>query len=264
MQKQVSMNNRWLFILIATFMLFPGCGIGTYLVDKSGVSNLLFKLLLLAFVWGGYFLLARWIGNILWNKFHSSKAAMNLAQEMGLETLYQKDEPKFSLYGGSFQGVPFAITPVRHTFRTNMDGEGHNRFEVYLRIVIPIENMALSGVRIRRSPKECGKDQGFENAFPKVGNVEGVSDEVKQAMFNFVDKRYAKESRALHLTNAKMRNLGLLDPYYIADGTIYETVFSDTAVFLLHDHPNPLSITPERLETILGEMLDVVRVTEMS
>ena len=264
MQKLVSMNNRWMFVLIASFMLFPGCAIGTFVVDKSVVSNLPFKLVLLAFVWGGYFLLARWIGSVLWNKFHSSKAAMNLAQEMGLETLYQRDDPKFSFYGGSCQGVDFAITPVRHTFRTNMDGEGHIRFEAYLRIVIPIENQSLSGVRVHRSPNDCGKALGFESAFPKVDNIERVSDEVKQAMLSFVDKRYANESRALHLTNANTRNLGLLDRYYIADGDIYEKVFSDTSILLLHDHPSPLSITPQRLETILGEMIDVARVAEMA
>ncbi|MEM6690955.1 MAG: hypothetical protein AAF664_16120 [Planctomycetota bacterium] len=263
MQEQFSMNNRWMFTLAAAIMLSPACVIGTYVIDKSSVSNLLFKLMLLAFVWGGCFLLARWVGSMLWNKFHSSKAAMILAHEMGLETLYQKDDPKFSLYGRSFQGVPYAITPVQHTFRTNMDGEGHVRFEVYLRIVIPIENQTLSGVRVHRSPKDYGKAENFESVFPKMENVQKVGDRVKQAMFNFVAKQYEKESRAPHLTNAKMRNLGLLDRYYIADGTIYEMVFSDTAIFLLHDHPNPLSITPERLRTVLGEMLDVVRVAEM-
>ncbi|MEM7331990.1 MAG: hypothetical protein AAF490_07855 [Chloroflexota bacterium] len=256
------MNNRWIFILMAGVLLSPVCCASTYLVDESSVTNHLFKFMLFALVWGGFFLLIRWLGKILWTSYHAPKAAMLLAEEMGLSPLNQKDDPKYAFYGGSFQGVPFAITPVRYTFRYNLDGESRVRFEVLLRIVIPVKNEMLSGSRLYRSPHDRSKAESFRTAFPKVNKEDAISDNTKNVMLEFVQKGFETKSRSSFFRRANLRNLGLLDRQFIGEGQIDETVFADTPVFLIHDHPNPLSMMPEHLETILSEMIDIVKMAE--
>lgn len=256
------MNNKGLFIVLAAVLSSPACCAITYFVDTAVSRNNLAKVILLILFGGGFLLYVRWFGVTLWSKFNSPKAAMQLAEEMGLVALNQKDDPKFAFYGGSFQGVPFGITPSSYTSRYNLNGESRIRFESFLRTAIPIKSEVLSGIAVRRTPNDKGKPDQFESAFPMKENVGLLSDGTKQAMLNFIQKGYRTRNRYSSLFGADVRNLGLLDRYYIGEGRIDKEVFAETAVFLIQDHPNPLSITPDHLETILREMIEVTNVAE--
>lgn len=251
-------RNRFLFVLLAGFLMVPGCCATSWLVSLALPKNsTLGHLLAHAIVTGLFLILMYVLGVAIWKSFRSPLAAAFLAEKMGLEPLNQADRTVATWFGGEVQGHRFAIITYRGYSRYHLEGESRVRFFAYLRIVLALNITQPLGVNVQRNPGTRRTAESFEQAFPVQKNADRLSPRAQQAMLDFITRDRHTKHRSLFSSAPDIRSLTLRDRAGAPETLIGTEIFPDADVILVHDRPDAIDVTPDQLQTKLGEMIEV-------
>ncbi len=260
------MNKKSLIMGLVTFIILPCCCVVpfSFLVTSPAVSSQLNDLLnseafILTSCCGFFLCMTALTVVLVSNTFRSQRAAVQLAEEMGLAPLNQTDKPVTTWHGGEAQGYRFGIKTVGFISNYYLEGRRRRSVSFYLRIVLALNVPDPLEMDVYRSYEDGSKTDSFEKAFPIREKGQKLTSSAQQAMLDFVKKGYPtgfRKGGSLRFSPGA-RNLRLLDRADAPEGLLADEVFGETAVILVHDHPNAISVTPDQLQTLLAEMIEV-------
>ena len=265
------MDKKRIITILAVFIIVPCCCIVpfSFLVTSPAVSRQLNDLFsseafLLTGCCGFFLFMMALMVWMISNVFRSQKAATQLAEVMGLAPLNQAEKPVMIWSGGEVQGYRFGIKSVGFVSSYYFEGKSRRSVSYYLRIVLALNVSNPLGVVAYRSHKDGGKLDSFEEAFPTLENGSKLSSTAQGAMLDFIKKGYLtgfRKGGSVRFSPG-IRNLCLRDRADAPEGLLADDVFGETAVILVHDHPNAISVTPDQLQTLLTEMVEVAKTIE--
>ena len=253
------MRNRALFTLLALAIVSPLCCLSSYganalLDDNVPLSLIAFLLITLISLAA-----AAWFGNYLYNLSRSAKAAVLLAETMGLAPLNKEGAAKWAWFGGSVDGYRFGISTVHRLMRYTLDGQSRVRFTYQLRTVIPLRSSDLKAVMVVRPYNARAGTDDFATAFPRQAHADRLTEPARQAMLAFVSSVEKKGCTSLNLFGPKGRSLGLYSRETIPPGVVAPGVFAAADLLLVHDQADAIYVTPEQLLKVVRELILIAR-----
>ena len=199
---------------------------------------------------------------VLLNIRRSRQAPAKLAQAMNLRLLHPGAPPMAAWYAGSHDGYAFAIKPVV-TLSSTSGGSGRSyAAQHWLRIVVGLHS-PLPGMAVERGSKAYSRADSFEAAFARRDGDLGLTPAAKQAMLTFVRLGFPTGVQATtYRRSPGTRGLSLFDRDHCPPELVAPEVLAEAPAVLAHDYADAASVTPERLRSILQDLIIVAHVIE--
>lgn len=185
-------------------------------------------------------------------------AHQKLAEKLGYARLNEGHILK-TWYGGTYEGRPVAINVRGRTYRYYSGDRSRTGVHFYLRIAIPVQTPATTGLVTPRRGKK-GIPQSFAEAFDVPPGM-FLASASRQAMLSFAYKGHPtgfKKDLSIRFVPG-LRNLTYGSRAEISD--LPPEVLPNATNLLLFEHPDAVQ-SPEQFRALLDDMLAVAQSIE--